>query len=57
MRSLARSGTAWLWMSKPGLRQVDLLQFQRDEIAAANLTLGEEEELTRNWIYYAMRKD
>ncbi|NLA59027.1 MAG: DNA repair protein RecN [Firmicutes bacterium] len=29
------------------LRQVDLLQFQRDEIAAAKLTLGEEEELAR----------
>ncbi|HHV93804.1 MAG TPA: DNA repair protein RecN [Firmicutes bacterium] len=46
-RSLARERDQLVMDEQARLRQVDLLQFQRDEIAAANLTLGEEEELTR----------
>ena len=47
VRSLAQERERLILDEQARLRQVDLLKFQRDEIAAANLTAGEEEELAR----------
>ena len=46
-RTLAQERERLVLDEQARLRQVDLLQFQRDEIAAANLTAGEEVELAR----------